>query len=375
MRITAYTFLAAILALGCTSKQDTGNTKKAAATEETAVTLTETQYKNAGLVLGQAETKPMYTALRVNGVIDVPPEKVYSISFPMGGYIKSTQLIPGMQLRKGELMATLEDQSFIQLQQDYLTAKARLAFDKADFERQKELQNSESNSQRVYQQAVANYESQKVLFKGLAEKLRLIGINPDKLSEDRISRTVGLYAPISGYIRKVNVTQGKYVTATDVLFELIDPSELHADLVVYEKDAQGLKAGQKVVCTSSNNPGEQFETRIEYITHSIDENRAVEVHCHLKTPNSKLLPGNFISAEIQLNNQSATVLPHDGIVTWQGKSYIFTTKDKKTFHLLPVTTGASVDGYSEIQSPLPQDLIVTQNAYVLLTMLKNKAED
>lgn len=378
MKILNYSIVMLALLAACKNEpvaKDAAKENKAEQTSDSTITLTDEQYKNAGIEVGNPGLHAMHTTLRVNGMVDVPPENVISISFPMGGYVKSARLIPGMQLRKGELMAVMEDQAFIQLQQDYLVAKAKLDFDKADYERQTTLSQSQSNSQRVYQQAVAEYESQKVLVKALAEKLLLIGIQPAKLTEGNLSRTVNIYAPITGYVSKVNVNQGKYISPTDVLFELIDPSELHADLLVFENDARGLQQGQVVTCTPANNTSQKIETHIEYITHNIDENRAVEVHCHLENPPKGLLPGNYISGEIQLNSQSANAVPDDGIVKWQGKNYVFVTAGNKVFSMRPVTAGVSADGFTEIKTQLPQTGVVVKNAYALLTMLKNKAED
>jgi cobalt-zinc-cadmium efflux system membrane fusion protein len=63
----------------------------------------------------------------VNGKIDVPPQNMVSISVPLGGYLKSTKLLEGMHISKGEVIAIMEDQQYIQLQQDYLTAKAHFS--------------------------------------------------------------------------------------------------------------------------------------------------------------------------------------------------------------------------------------------------------
>lgn len=343
--------------------------------EDNTITLSPEQYRNAALQVGQPEQRTISATLRVNGVVDVPPANIHTISFPMGGYIRSINLLPGMQLRKGQVMATIEDQGFVQLQQDYLTAKSKLNFDRADFERQQLLSQTESNSQRTLQQATATYESQKVLLKALGEKLRLIGINPDKLSEGTLSRTVAVYAPVSGYISKVNVNQGKYVAPTDVLFELIDPSELHINLRVFENDAQNIKPGQVVTCALNNKPDQKFRTRVAYVAHNLDDDRAVAVHCHLEKPVAGLLAGNFVSGEIELNDQMVSAVPDGGIVSWQGKRYVFTTNDRKSFTLVPVATGASAAGFTALQAAVPGNELVTHNAYVLLTMLKNKSED
>lgn len=364
-----------VLLAACSSKPAVEQASGKKAGDEQTITLTPAQYKNADIAVGQAEQRPLHRNLRVNGIVDVPPEHIHTISFPMGGYIRSIALLPGMQLHKGQVMATVEDQGFVQLQQDYLTAKARLHFDHADFDRQNLLSKTESNSQRVVQQATTAYESQKILVKALSEKLKLIGINPDRLNENTLSRTIPVYAPVTGYVSKVNVNQGKYVSPTDVLFELIDPSELHINLQVFENDARSLQPGQVVTCTLNNRPDQQFSTRITYIAHNLDENRAVAVHCHLEQKVPGLMAGNFISGEIQRNNEMVTAVPDGSVVTWQGKPYVFITRDSKVFRLTPVTTGAGSDGYTALLAPVPAGQLVTRNAYVLLTMLKNKSED
>lgn len=117
------------------TKTDESPVKAGSAT----VTLTNAQIKTAGIDTGHAANRPVASTLRVTGAIDVPPQNMVSISFPMGGYLKSSQLLPGMHVSRGESIAVMEDQQFIQLQQDYLTAKARLIYAQKDFERQRDL--------------------------------------------------------------------------------------------------------------------------------------------------------------------------------------------------------------------------------------------
>ena len=92
------------------------------------VTLNAAQLKTANLAFGTAELMSMHKTLKVNGAIDVPPSNIVSISIPMGGYLKKTSLIPGMFVKKGNLLAVLEDPSYIELQQDYLTAKSKWGY-------------------------------------------------------------------------------------------------------------------------------------------------------------------------------------------------------------------------------------------------------
>jgi cobalt-zinc-cadmium efflux system membrane fusion protein len=370
--------LPAILMAACSSKPEkqavTDSTKTTQQTDPTTISLTSEQIKNAGIEVGPAENKAMHALIKVNGTVDVPPENVHTISFPMSGYVKSNKLIPGMQVQKGSLLAVLEDQAFIQMQQNYLAAKARLEFNEADYNRQVELNKTQSNSLRVLQQSKADFETQKVLTRSLGEKLRLIGIHPEKLKESNLSRSVAIYAPLTGYVSKVNINPGKYVAPSDVLFELIDPSELHINLQVFENDARLLQKGQKVMCASNANPDKKYPAVIELITHNLNENNAIEVHCHLLNPNRDLLPGSFINAEIAVSNQRSNAIPDDALVTWQGKHYIFVANGGD-FSMKEVEPGNAVEGFTAIKTKLPDTPVVTKNAYALLTMLKNKGEE
>jgi cobalt-zinc-cadmium efflux system membrane fusion protein len=200
------------------------------------VELDSSQLRMAGIVTGKAETKDISSTLTVNGVVDVPPQNIVSVSFPLGGYLKSTRLLPGMRVRKGEVIGTIEDQALVQLQQDYLVTKSKLDYLKQDLERQRILNENKVNADKVLQQATTEVESQQVLLKGFSEKLRLVGLQPEQLTSENLSRSVALRSPINGYVSKVNVNIGKYVNPTDVLFELINPDDMHGALTVFEKD-------------------------------------------------------------------------------------------------------------------------------------------
>ena len=130
-------------------------------------------------------------------------------------------------VRYGQSIATIEDQSFVDLQQNYLVSKSKLEFLKKDFERQKELNNTKSSSDKTYQMALSEYESQRVAVKALSEKLALIGINGDQLTAENLSRTANIFSPVNGYVSEVLVNIGKYVNPTDVLFQIVNPDDVH----------------------------------------------------------------------------------------------------------------------------------------------------
>ena len=338
------------------------------------VTLNAAQLKTANLAFGTAELMSMHKTLKVNGAIDVPPSNIVSISIPMGGYLKKTSLIPGMFVKKGNLLAVLEDPSYIELQQDYLTAKSKLVYLEADFNRQRDLNATKSTSDKIFQLARTDYESQKYLTKSLSEKLKLLGIDPLILNENNISRAINFNAPINGYVTKVNVNIGKYVTPTDILFEIIDPSDLHLRLIVYENDATNLKVGNKVSFYTNNDIRKKYLAKVAVINPNINEDKTTEVHCHLVNESVRLYPGTSVNAEIELNDAKVNAVPEQAIVKWQNKPFVFIKMGGSSFKMVPVEVGVSTNGYVEIKNDLGKQAIVTMNAYTLLMQLKNNAD-
>lgn len=372
--------LATLLATGlaqCKSKPQEAALKTATAADDSTVVLTDAQYRNAKINTTQLSRQHIATVLRLNGKIDVPPQNLVSVSAPMGGYLQKTQLLPGMHIRKGELIAVMEDPQYIQLQQDYLDARSRLHFAQLDYTRQQELNQSRAASDKAMQMAEAEVNSQQIRMRSLAEKLQLININASRLSAARISRTIPIYSPIDGFVSTVNVNIGKYVNPADVLFELVNPADIHLNLHVYEKDVERLSVGQRVTAYTNTAPDQKFECGIILIGRDIHPDGTTEVHCHFENYHPKLLPGTYMNAEVQLSKVRSDVLPEGSIVNFEGKDYVFVQTAEKTYKMQPVSTGTAENGYVTVTDvkAFQGKSIVTNGAYTLLMKLKNTDQE
>ena len=374
--IVIFSFLFSILFIlfSCGNKKSEEETKETV-TIENVTTLTDAQIKNAGIQTGKIGQKEISATLKLNGKIDVPPQNLVSISVPMGGYLKSTKLLEGMHVTKGQVLCVVEDQQYIQLQEDYLLAKTKIGYAKAEFERQKELNQSKASSDKVYQQAQAEYNSLTVMVQSYGEKLKFAGINPNNLSAKNISKSINVYAPISGYISKVNVNTGKYVNPSDILFEIVNPSDIHLALTVFEKDINKLSIGQSLMAYTNTDPEKKYPCKIILIGKDFSENRSTEMHCHFKNYDKSLLPGMYMNAEIEVKSQQSNVLPSDAVVSYENKNYVFVAKANKQFVMQEVTVGNSENDFTEILSDnLNEASIVTKGAYTLLMKMKNVEE-
>ena len=338
--------------------------------------LTNAQIKNAGIQIGKIEQKEISSTIKLNGKIDVPPQNLVSISVPMGGYLKYTDLLQGMHINKGQILCVVEDQQYIQLQENYLLAKSKIVYAKAEFERQKELNQSKASSDKVYQQAQAEYNSLAVMVQSYGEKLKFAGINPNSVTTKSISKSINVYAPISGFVSKVNVNIGKYVNPSDILFEIVNPTDIHLALTVFEKDINKLAIGQSLLAYTNTNPEKKYPCKIILIGKDFSENKSTEMHCHFTKYDKALLPGMYMNAEVELKSQMSAVLPSDAVINYETKNYVFIAKGNKQFEMKAVTIGTIENGFTEILSAdLNGASIVVKGAYAILMKIKNVAEE
>ncbi|RYF97533.1 MAG: HlyD family efflux transporter periplasmic adaptor subunit [Chitinophagaceae bacterium] len=184
----------------------------------------------------------------------------------------------------------------------------RLNFASKELARQQELNASKANSDKTLQQVEMEYKNLKVEQTALVEKLKLININASQLNEGKISRSVNVYSPINGYVSKVNVNIGKYVTPSEVIFELVNPTDIHLNLNVFEKDLHKLAIGQRVMAYTNVKPDKKYETEVILVSHNIEGGRS-EVHCHFEQYDKSLVPGMYMNAELQYQNRKVQFLP------------------------------------------------------------------
>ena len=355
--------IAVLLAFGCKNAQppQSSETAPAKPADNTAITLSAEQLKNAGIETGSATKQKIRSLLKVSGLLESPPGKSISIGVPLGGHLKSSELIPGTHVTRGQELATLEDPQYIQLQQD--------------LDRQQKLNESKASSDKILQQAQMDFECQKILMKSLAEKLRLLEIDPVTLSENTISRKIRIHSPINGYVTKVNCNIGKYVTPGEIIFELADPSEIHLTLNVFEKDAGFIHPETRVTFVLNNQPNKQYEAKVHLVNPGINKDHYTEVHCDMDHQKKELLPGMYVNAQIDLSDKEVVTLPTEAVVTWDNKHYVFTETADRTYKMVPVETGVTQDNIIEITSALPENKIVIKNAYTLLSKAKNNGEE
>ncbi|WP_229210996.1 efflux RND transporter periplasmic adaptor subunit [Dyadobacter jiangsuensis] len=378
--------LGLVLFLGivaCKPGNENGAAENAAehAEEETNhVELTAAQYETAGVETGGFSVRKLSGTVTANGVIDIPPQNLVSISAPLGGFVRKSELLQGMKVQKGEVLAVIENPDFIPIQQDYLETRSKLEFAEQEYQRQSDLSKENVNAQKALQQSASELKMLRARLAGLKERVRTAGVDLAGLEKGSITSVASIRSPIAGSVTVVNVNLGKYVNPTDVMFEIVDTDHLHVELSVFEQDIPKVKLGQLVRFRVSNNPGQEDLAKVYLINQKINDDRTVRVHCHLEKEDNDLLPQNFVKAIIETGANPVNALPDEAVVDFEGKSYVFVkdSKGERSFDMVEVTKGISENSFTEVKMPSggsesPQ--FVLKGAYALLSKLKNSEEE
>ena len=349
------------------------------------VSLTQAQYTMAAIALGQPTLRSLSTTLKVNGAIDVPAQNMVSVSVPVGGYIRQIQLEPGMRIRKGQTLVVLENPEFIQLQQDYLDTKAKLEYADLEYARQEELSRDNVNALKIFQQVRSSRQSLQAQLAGMGQRLAILRINPATLSPARMTRTITVPAPVSGYVTDVPVNNGRFVNPADVLVQITNVDHPHVRLNIFEKDINRIHSGQNVRFGIGSEEVPNRRATIFLIGKAIAADRTISVLAHPEGTASDYIPGAYVSAQVDVKTQPLTALPETAIIDYGGKSYMYVLDRKDTqaavyhFRQIELKTGVHENGYTAVTLPPgidPQKTpIVLRGGYGLLAKLNNSEEE
>ncbi len=367
------------LICGCSGQKEAPKEVETSTATAETVTLTEQQRAASSIETGPIEMRPLSGGIPATGKLDVPPQNLVNVTAPLGGFLRSTSLLQGMRVSKGQVIAVIENPEYIQLQQDFLDTRSQVAFLTKEHERQEKLAAENVNAQKTLQKSLADLESMRARNSGLRAKLKMLGIEPDQLQSDAIRSTIELRAPITGYVTKVNSALGGFVSATEVMFTLVDTEHLHAELVCFERDVPRIRIGQKIRFTLAHETRERSAT-VYLIGREISADRTVRIHGHLDQEDRELIPGMYLKGVIQTGTHSLPSLPEDAVLRVDEREVIFIDEGNGVFRMQTITTGVHENGFVEIFLPdrtEPSSLrVVTRNAYKLLSQLQgSQSED
>lgn len=323
-----------------------------------SVELSKNQFNIEKMELVQLQKKPFPLTIKTTGIVDVPPNSRAIISSFVGGYIKNTPLLIGDKVKKGQPLVSIENLEFVQMQQDFLEVSEQLNYLQAEYERQKQLFDENISSKKNFLSAESNFKKTRAMYNGLRKKLEMLNISPENVENGNITSVVTIFAPINGSITSVHVSTGVYVSPADAIMEIINTDHIHLELKVFEKDALKLKEDQKVTFKIPEYSDEVFEGEVHLIGKSIDENRTIQVHAHMKDDEKhQFIVGMFVEANIITEESINNALPENAIIEVDNKNYVLllqsNANDVYTFTKNEVIVGETYNGFKELKGRNP----------------------
>jgi cobalt-zinc-cadmium efflux system membrane fusion protein len=355
---------------------------------EQILTLAPEQAQKAGLELDSLRLLPLAHEILLSGQVEAPPQNLISVSMPMPGLLRSTRLLPGMQVQKGEILAYMEDPAYLRLQEDYWSTRIRAENLEAELRRQEELSRTGAGNTKTERDTRSEWRTANVKAKAMEEQLRLLGLDITNLNESTIMRQIPVRSPVRGYVTKVHHSTGQYIGTGEALYELVDPSDVHLRLNVFEKDLPYLRETQKLYAYTNHQPGVEHPAQILLIGKEFAADRSVEVHCHFDRYDSGLIPGMFMRARLQVQTEAIPAIPVAGVQYHQGQAYVFervwnfnTQSKDLQFWRRPVRVlhrdkdWVWIEFEKTDQTPIQGRSFVTRGAYSLLMLGFNKADE
>lgn len=399
-----------LLLISCGSKENNPQEEEQKVTteelEQTIASLTAEQIKTVGIQYGTIEQKQLTATLKANGALRVPNNNKANVTSFYGGVVKSINVQLGDFVKKGQVIATIANPQFIQLQEEYLSTSSKITFAEQEVARQKELNEGNAGALKNYQSANAELKAMRTRRASLQQQIQLMGINPNSLNNGNLRSALSVTSPINGTVSNVFSKIGSYVDVSSPVAEIVDNSQLHLDLNVFEKDLPMLKVGQIIHFTLTNNAINEYDSKIYSIGTSFEnDSKSIPVHATVTGNKSGLIDGMNITAIVSLNNVTTNAVPNDAIVSSDGKDYIFVVTNKQAeeikpeegevaneaetkgkekeakntnFEKIEVIKGVSNMGYTAITlvKDIPTNAkIVTKGAFFVNAKLTNKGEE
>ncbi|MBI3133621.1 MAG: efflux RND transporter periplasmic adaptor subunit [Bacteroidetes bacterium] len=374
------TLAATLFLVSCGGTVLQTSTDKTVAVPQNTVELSDEQIAMMEITVAPAEKMNMAYTVETNGTLELPPQNKASLSAIIGGRVRNIQVIQGDKVKKGQLLATLENPEFITLQQDYLTSRNQVIYLEKEYERAKMLRDQQINSEKSFAKTENEYNDALFKFKGIKTQLELIGIDLKKLEQGDLLSAIPVRSPIDGYIRLIELNLGQYIEPAQSLFEIVDNDHLHLELLVYEKDIARIREGQNVHFYTSSNPENMFSGQLFAVGKAFEKDqKAIKVYADISGPKDHLIPGMYVNGHIELDSNMTTVLPRESLIEEGGLYYVFCQKEgvANTFEKIEVKPGASEGNKAEIIFLNPEDAgrqFVIKGAYYLNAELNKQAE-
>jgi len=302
-----------------------------------SIALNQQQLKGVNVRFVQFTPRLIKPIIHANGAIRLLPESKAEVSSHINGKVDRIFVREGMYVTKNQHLLSISSFDLLELQNEYVSAKNEAEFQRVEFERQGELKKRNMGVLADYQAAKAKYQSTIIKEKTLQQKLEILGIDTkvfSDLTNPLIQKTITIKAPFSGYMNKLNVHAGSLVQPETILAEIIDPTQLQAEVYVYEKDAELIKEGLPVTLNFVQSGIAPVQGNILFVSRALDPtNKTITLHVQFTKPKQEEIHADM-NVKALITGQSGSVpemaIPSTTLYDDGEHKYIFVSTNPNT---------------------------------------------
>lgn len=303
------------------SEQHAGDLKEVG---HESLTLSKAQMRSSEMELDTLQLRDVGISFEASGVLAVPPQARAVVTTIIGANISTIEVFEGDEVRKGQTLVTLQHPKLIEVQTEYYAARKKLDFLTLERSRQQTLRDEAVGAEKKLQRVTADYAALTAKVNNLESTLRMLNIPLDPVRKGEFLERVSIKSPIRGRVADIPISIGEFVKPDQMLFRILDLSQVHADLRVFERDVKHARKGQEVRLEIESLSGAEYRGQIYALGSTFETDpKALHVHVRIGGDKAQLLPGMFVTGHIFIERNRVRALPSSAVVREYGRSFVY----------------------------------------------------
>jgi len=306
-----------------------------------------------GVRTEQAQVRSLTRTIRTVGLVAVDERLLTHVHIKLEGWVEKLYVrFTGEDVKKGQKLFEIYSPELVASQEEYLLAL-------------KAVRALKINEYPIVAENAAS------LMDATRKRFTLWDIRPNHIRDlertGKVLRTLPLHAPISGYVLKMNMREGMFVTPNLDLYTLADLSHIWVLADLYEYEIQDVKLGQEAGITLPYFPGETFKGKVTYIYPVLEpKTRTIKVRFELPNPRERLKPDMFANVELQIPLGRRLVVPDTAVLDSGTEQIVFVDKGHGMFEPRKVALGVRTKEWDEIRQGIKAGERVVTNGNFLI---------
>ncbi len=290
----------------------------------------------------------------------------------VSGYIASVSLVPGHEVRKGDVLFTIDQRPYQaelkRAEADLARARAQLTLSRSERERATKLLEQHAISKEEFDTRVSGTEQAEANVEVASAAVDTAALN---FSFTQIR------SPISGLVSREEVTAGNLVAAGQTLLTTVVSVdkiyvEFESDEQVYLKYAALARSGELADARDASTPvwigladevGTPHEGKMAFVDNALDPRTGtIRARALLDNKDRRFTPGLFARVKLVGSGKYDALLVNDSAVgTDQNVRYVFAVGEDNKVQYRSVKLGPMVDGIRVVREGLKQGEYVVVN--------------